>query len=136
MTQIPVNNVHIMGYTGALQLLRFNLFLLKKAGILECMKIDAIETQIKQKIAMAPKMDAKVKLDFLEDGKLLIDASQSPPSVSREDGDADTVLMCKIETFEQIMNGTLNPTMAFMMGKLRVMGNMGLAMKLNAMLED
>lgn len=100
------------------------------------MKIDAIETQIKQKIAMAPKMDAKVKLDFLEDGKLLIDASQSPPSVSREDGDADTVLMCTIETFEQIMNGTLNPTMAFMMGKLRVMGNMGLAMKLNAMLED
>ena len=35
-----------------------------------------------------------------------------------------------------MMEGDLNPTMAFMQGKLSVDGNMGMAMKLSNLLDD
>ena len=56
--------------------------------------------------------------------------------MSEEDGDADCTLKCSIDTFKAILNGTQDPNIAFMMGKLKVKGNMGLALKLNSILED
>lgn len=38
------------------------------------------------------------------------------------------------ETFEGLLSGDVNPTTAFMTGKLRVDGSMGMAMKLGALL--
>lgn len=100
------------------------------------MSIETIKDQIKQKMAMAPNMNAKVKFDFGDDGFIFIDGTQSPPEFIDEDGEADTTLITSTETFQKIMNGTQDPTMAFMMGKLKVKGSMGLAMKLNSILED
>ncbi|MGB4910494.1 MAG: SCP2 sterol-binding domain-containing protein, partial [Tabrizicola sp.] len=37
-------------------------------------------------------------------------------------------------TFEGLLSGDVNPTMAFMTGKLAVDGSMGLAMKLGSVL--
>lgn len=76
-----------------------------------------------------------LKLDFEEDGLLFIDAVQNPPVVTREDADAEVTLTTSLETFEKILNGTQDPNIAFMMGKLKVKGSMGLALKLNGMLE-
>lgn len=99
------------------------------------MDLDTIEDEIKQKIAFAPVFDAKVKLDFGTDGCLLINGATSPPTMTRDDDDADTTLICTIDTFQNIMKGTQDPTMAYMMGKLKIKGSMGLAMKLNSILE-
>ena len=77
-----------------------------------------------------------VKFDFDEDGILFVDATQNPPVVSREDEDAEVTLTTSLETFEKILNGQQDPNIAFMMGKLKVKGSMGLALKLNSMLED
>ena len=100
------------------------------------MSIEIITAKIKDKIAMAPPIKAKVKLDFGDDGCVFIDATQSPPTVSNKDAEADTVLACKLDVFKAIVNGTQDPTMAYMMGKLKIKGNMGIAMKLNSILED
>ena len=101
------------------------------------MSLENIENQIKQKMSMAAGLNAKVKFDFGDDGMLFVDTTQSPAVVSQEDGgEADLVLSCKKETFEGILGGTQDPNIAFMMGKLKVKGSMGLAMKLNAILED
>ena len=43
-------------------------------------------------------------------------------------------LTASAETFESMMSGDLNPTAAFMGGKLAVDGDMGTAMKLGAIL--
>ena len=56
--------------------------------------------------------------------------------LSDEDGEADTTFECKLETFQAILEGRQDPSLAFMMGKMKVRGSMGLAMKLNAILED
>jgi putative sterol carrier protein len=44
--------------------------------------------------------------------------------------DADCTITSSAESFERIVAGELNPTSAFMTGKLKVKGDMGAAMKL------
>lgn len=100
------------------------------------MSLETVTQAIKTKMALASGLDAKVKFDFGDDGLIFVDATQTPPEVSHEDKEADCTLRCSIETFKGFMEGTQDPTMAFMMGKLKVDGSMGLAMKLNSIIED
>ncbi len=100
------------------------------------MSIESVTEKIRSKIAQAHGLSAKVKFDFDDEGVIFVDATQSPPVISHEDAEADTTLACKLSTLEAIIAGDQDPTMAFMTGKLKVRGSMGLAMKLNAILED
>lgn len=50
------------------------------------------------------------------------------------DEEADVTLNADAETFQAIFDGDMNPTSAFMTGKLSVDGDMGLAMKLASVL--
>jgi len=100
------------------------------------MSLDGIKDQLKQKVAMASLINAKIKFDFGDDGIVYIDATQTPPVISQDDLDADTTLVCSVTTFTNILNGTQDPNVAFMMGKLKVRGSMGVAMKLNSLLAD
>lgn len=50
------------------------------------------------------------------------------------DEEADVTLTASAENFEAMMAGELNPTTAFMTGKLSVDGDMGTAMKLGSAL--
>ncbi len=50
------------------------------------------------------------------------------------DEDADVTLSADAETFRGILEGDTNPTSAFMTGKLKVDGDMGMAMKLASVL--
>ena len=43
-------------------------------------------------------------------------------------------LSADVETFQSILDGELNPTAAFMSGKLTVDGDMGAAMRLGSVL--
>lgn len=100
------------------------------------MSLESVTEKIKSKMSLASGMDAKVKFDFGDDGVIFVDSSQSPPEVSHEDEEADVTLVTSLDTFKAIMEGTQDPNVAFMMGKLKVKGSMGLAMKLNSILED
>ncbi len=64
------------------------------------------------------------------EGSVLIDNDGARAS----DDPADVTLSADAETFQGIMSGDTNPTSAFMTGKLKVDGDMGLAMKLAAVL--
>ena len=54
--------------------------------------------------------------------------------VRAADEDAAVTLSADVETFQQIMSGDLNPTTAFMTGRLSVDGDMGQAMALGSVL--
>ncbi|MCB1348410.1 MAG: SCP2 sterol-binding domain-containing protein [Paracoccaceae bacterium] len=63
-------------------------------------------------------------------GSIVIDAGGA-----REGDDAaDVTLTASAEVFEQILAGELNPTAAFMSGRLAVDGDMGAAMRLGSLL--
>jgi len=100
------------------------------------MALEEVTGQIKQKMQQALGLKAKVKFDFGADGIVFVDTTQDPPVISHDDAEADTTLSCSLETFQGILAGTQDPNIAFMMGKLKVQGSMGLAMKLNGILED
>lgn len=100
------------------------------------MSLEEITTQITQRMSQTAGLKAKVKFDFGEDGCVFVDSTQDPVEISHEDKEADTTLSCSLDTFTGILSGSQDPNIAFMMGKLKVQGSMGLAMKLNAILED
>jgi putative sterol carrier protein len=97
------------------------------------MSLDDIAEKLQIRIA---GFNHTLKVDFEEDGVLFVDAVQNPPVVTKEDNEAEVTLTTSVETFEKILAGQQDPNLAFMTGKLKVKGSMGLAMKLNSMLED
>lgn len=68
-------------------------------------------------------------------GKWVIELTEACQEV-RTGGDdsADCLISMSAADFMSMIGGSLNPQMAFMTGKLRVKGDMGLALKLQAVL--
>lgn len=74
--------------------------------------------------------DASAKFAIADVGAIVLDSDGARIS----DDDADVTLSADADTFQQIFTGELNPTGAFMSGKLTVDGDMGIAMKLASVL--
>ncbi len=94
------------------------------------MSLEDITATIRDKAQSMEANDKAVKIDLKGDGFIFIDGTTTPPTVSNDDRDADVTLIISEENFEGLMDGSLNPQMAFMMGKLKIDGDMGLALKL------
>lgn len=71
-----------------------------------------------------------VKFDLGSDGVVVIDGAR----VSTENADADCTISLSKDDMEALMAGELNPTAAFMQGKLKVDGDMSVAMQLSQVL--
>lgn len=100
------------------------------------MSFEEIENKLREKLSYAPQLGAKIKFDFGDEGLIFIDGTQTPPVMTTQDEEADTTFSCSLDLFEKIAKGQQDPTMAFMMGKLKISGSMGIAMKLSSILED
>lgn len=74
--------------------------------------------------------DGIAKFVLGDKGSLIIDSD----GARLGDEDADVTLSSDTETFQQIFEGDLNPTNAFMAGKLTIDGDMGAAMRLASIL--
>ena len=66
-----------------------------------------------------------------EEGAIFFDAAVAPAQITMEDKPADATLFCSAETFSKMMSGEIDGMRAFMMGKLQVEGDMGLAGRLS-----
>ncbi|MGX9354849.1 SCP2 sterol-binding domain-containing protein [Roseobacteraceae bacterium S113] len=79
---------------------------------------------------MSGGFDGTAKFTIEDEGSLIIDED----GVRAGDDEADVTLTADADTFQAILEGDLNPTSAFMTGKLSVDGDMGMAMKLGTVL--
>jgi putative sterol carrier protein len=94
-----------------------------------CMAIQDIAEKLKPQVASAG-FDRSVKFDTGADGVLLIDGA----TVSTADGPADCTIKLSLDDLESLIAGELNPTMAFMSGKLKIEGDMSVAMALSQLI--
>ncbi len=78
----------------------------------------------------AAGFDATAKFEIAGEGAIILDGTGARIS----DDAADVTLTADADTFQSILAGDLNPTSAFMTGKLTVDGDMGAAMRLAAAL--
>lgn len=103
------------------------------------MSLDSLAEKLKAQAALNPPLGYRVVFNLGEDGVILWDGTVTPAEIAPAaavDDAADTVLSLSLESFDQLLAGTLDPTLAYMTGKLKISGSTGVAMKLAAMLGD
>jgi len=98
------------------------------------MSLDSVTEEIRGKVGNHSPISAIIKFNFGDTGVLRIDGKASPSVVDNEDSAADCTVSVSFDDFQQILAGSLNAQMAFMTGKLRVEGDMSLAMQLGSLL--
>lgn len=76
------------------------------------------------------RLDGSVRFVIEDEGAVRIDES----GVGADDSEAECTITADADTFRALLDGELNPTGAFMAGRLRVDGSMPLAMKVAALL--
>jgi len=74
----------------------------------------------------------RVKIDFGDQGMVMLDGAGQ--QVSEDDGNADTTIKVGWDDWQQLAAGQLDGMTAFMMGKLKVEGDMSNAMQLQGVL--
>lgn len=89
--------------------------------------VNAAVKALSQKIE---NFDAVAKFVIEGEGSVMIDSS----GVHAGDEPADVTLTASRETFEGLLNGSVNPTTAYMTGKLSIDGALGVAMQLGGAL--
>jgi len=95
--------------------------------------IDQITEKFREASSNAAPIGATIK--FLLDGDAVyIDGNGEANEVSNEDKDADCTITMSVEDLDKLRKGELNPMMAVMSGKIKIKGDMGLAMKLQSLL--
>ncbi|HIN39485.1 MAG TPA: acyl-CoA dehydrogenase [Flavobacteriales bacterium] len=96
----------------------------------------SIEKTLSTLIAMAKNaapLGSTLKLNF-GDSQIVIDGTSGENKISSEDTEAACTVDIDLDDFNAMLSGDLNPMSAFMGGKMKVSGDMGVAMKLQGFL--
>ncbi len=92
------------------------------------MDIAEIAAKMTEALGKSGGLDKSVKFDFGDDGCV----HASGQEATTEDKDADCTISVAKEDFISLAEGNLDPMMAFMSGKLKVAGDMSVAMGLQS----
>lgn len=107
------------------------------------MSMKEVWTEIEEKLSKNSKpiegMNAtySFELEGDEGGLFGLTFTEGQFETMQEDpGEVDCALKMSVKNFKKLLAGDLNTTASFMMGKLKVKGNIGLALKLEKILKE
>ncbi len=100
------------------------------------MSLDQVTDAISARLGDLTGLGARVMFDFGDDGHVCVDATATPPVICPDNSEVDCRIRLSIADMGKLMTGNLNPTLAYTLGKLKVDGSLGIAMKLAARLDD
>lgn len=98
------------------------------------MSLAEITETMRGRVGADAGLGKSVKFDFGDDGVVRIDDNASPAVVDNADLPVDCTVKVSMSDFLDIAEGKTNPQMAFMMGKLKVEGDMSVALQLGKVL--
>jgi putative sterol carrier protein len=93
------------------------------------MGVREIADQIKPKVESAG-FERSVKFDTGADGVIVIDGA----TISTTDQETDCTIKLSLSNLEDLISGDLSPTTAFMTGKIKIEGDMSVAMALSQLI--
>lgn len=97
--------------------------------------LEALTNAVKGKVGQDAGLRATLRFDLTDlDASIFIDGHAVPNVVSNEPKEAETVIKIKASNLAKMFGGDLNPMMAYMMGKLKIEGNMATAMSLTKLI--
>ncbi len=97
------------------------------------MSLEAIVAKLTEQAGNISPIGSTVKF-ALDDTVIYVDGTGDSNAISTEDKEADCVISTSMDTFLKLKSGDINPMMAVMTGKIKIKGDMSIAMKLQALL--
>jgi putative sterol carrier protein len=94
------------------------------------MSLESATQAIRTKVGEDSGLDATLKFDMGAEGIIVIDGKSTPNGVSNTDGDTDCTVGITLDNLQAMLDGNLDPVTGFMAGKLKVTGDMSVAMRL------
>lgn len=89
--------------------------------------------QLQQKANEAEAIGGTLKF-VIDDLTVYVDGTGNSNVVSQEDAEADCTIATSATVLMELQSGDLNPMMAVMGGKVKISGDMGLAMKVQSLM--
>lgn len=93
--------------------------------------LSAITDRVTKAVGADSGLDAVVKFDFDADGFIHIDGKNTPNRVSNEDLPSDITIKIRLDNFEKILNQELGPKMALATGRMKLRGDLRIALRLD-----
>lgn len=102
------------------------------------MEFDQIVDAVRERAKDLTELDHTVLFDLEDEGKILVDATGDEVVVTPnpDDDEAETTMVLSSDNLEKLLKNDLNPMVAFTMGKLKIFGSKGIALKLSSLLDD
>ncbi len=97
------------------------------------MDATALIAQLNSKAQSVDPIGGTLKF-VVDDHIVFIDGTGDSNVVSQNDGEADCTITTSLDTLMKLQSGDLNPMGAVMSGKIKIQGDMNLAMKLQSLL--
>jgi putative sterol carrier protein len=94
------------------------------------MDLQTATNAFRSKVGDDSGLGATLKFDCGADGVIVIDGASTPNTVDNANRDTDCTIELGMDTLGELMSGELNPMNAFMTGRIKVTGDMGVALKL------
>jgi putative sterol carrier protein len=93
--------------------------------------LEQVTERVRATVGNNSGLDAKIKFKFGDVGTLYIDGKSQPNQVHNTDQDSDITISVSMENFERIIDKQLNPKLALMTGRMRLRGDIRIAMRLD-----
>ena len=95
------------------------------------MNVTQLTDRVRSAVGAESGLDATIKFNFGDQGVIYIDGKSTPNAVTNDDRNSQIVISFTPETLTRILDKQLNPKVALMTGKMKLRGDLRIAMRLD-----
>jgi putative sterol carrier protein len=100
-------------------------------GVTDMATLQEVTERVRAAVGDNSGLDATIKFKFADQGTLYIDGKAHPNQVHNADEDSDITISLSMDNFIRIIDKELNPKLALMTGRMRLRGDIRIAMRLD-----